>query len=45
MAFGFDESFEPNLLQVLQVTMTGFVLGIVVIAFHKVIKKYNLDSE
>jgi len=45
MAFGLDESFDSNLLQVLQVTMTGFVLGIVIIAIHKIIKKYNLDSE
>jgi len=45
MAFGLDEGFDPDLLEVLQVTMTGFVLGIVIIAIHKIIKKYNLDSE
>jgi len=45
MAFGLDESFDRVILQVLQVAMTGFVLGIVVIAIHKIIKKYNLDSE
>jgi hypothetical protein len=45
MAFGLEESFQPDLLQVFQVTMTGFILGIVIIAIHKIIKKYNLDSE
>ena len=45
MAFGLDESFDTNILQILQVTMTGFVLGIVIVAIHKIIKKYNLDSE
>ncbi len=44
MAFGLDESFDPDLLEVLQVTMTGFILGIVIIAIHKIIKKYNLDE-
>lgn len=44
MAFGLDESFDPNVLQVLQVTMTGFILGIVIIAIHKIIKKYDLDE-
>ncbi len=44
MAFGFDESFDTNILQVLQVAMTGFVLGIVIIAIHKIIKKYDLDE-
>jgi len=44
MAFGLDESFDPDLLEVLQVTMTGFILGIVIVAIHKIIKKYNLDE-
>ncbi len=44
MAFGLEESFQPDLLEVLQVTMTGFVLGMVIIAIHKVIKKYKLDE-
>lgn len=44
MAFGFEDTFQPDLLEVLQVTMTGFILGIVIIAIHKIIKKYNLDE-
>lgn len=44
MAFGLDESFDTNVLQILQVTMTGFILGIVIVAIHKIIKKYNLDE-
>ena len=44
MAFGIEESFAIDLLEVMQVTMTGFILGIVLIAIHKIIKKYELDS-
>lgn len=44
MAFGLEDSFQPDLLEVLQVTMTGFVLGMVIIAIHKIIKKYKLDE-
>jgi len=45
MAFGLEESFARDLLQVMQITMTGFILGIVIVAIHKIIKKYNLDSD
>ena len=44
MAFGIEESFALDLLEVMQVTMTGFILGIVLVAIHKIIKKYELDS-
>jgi len=44
MAFGLEESFAIDLLEVMQVTMTGLILGIVVVAIHKIIKKYELDS-
>jgi len=45
MAFGLEELFDPDLLRALQVGVSAFVLGTVLIAIHKVIKKYNLDSE
>ena len=44
MAFGFEESFNPDLLRILQVCVTGFTLGIIVVAIHKTIKKYKLDD-
>jgi len=44
MAFGLEESFARDLLQIMQITMTGFILGMVIIAIHKVIKKYDLDD-
>jgi hypothetical protein len=45
MAFGLEEAFQPDLLRALQVTVSAFSLGIVLIAIHKTIKKFNLDSE
>ncbi len=45
MAFGIEDTFQADLLRALQVVVSSFALGIVLIAIHKVIKKYNLDSE
>ena len=44
MAFGIEESFNPDLLRILQVCVTGFALGMIIVAIHKTIKKYNLDD-
>jgi len=44
MAFGLEDSFQRGLLEILQLTMTGFILGVVIIAIHKIIKKYDLDE-
>jgi len=45
MAFGLESLFQADLLRALQVSVSAFILGIVLLAFHKTIKKYNLDSE
>jgi len=45
MAFGLEALFEADLLRALQVSVSAFSLGIVLIAIHKTIKKYNLDSD
>lgn len=53
MAFGLEDNvlqvlkgiIDPDLLRALQVGVSAFILGTVLIAFHKVIKKYNLDDE
>jgi len=45
MAFGLEDLFAPDLLRVLQVGTSAFILAVVLIAVHKTIKKYNLDSE
>ncbi len=53
MAFGLEDNvlqvlkgiIDPDLLRALQVGVSAFILGTVLIAFHKIIKKYNLDSK
>lgn len=45
MAFGIEDLFAPDLLRALQVGVSAFILGTVLIAFHKIIKKYNLESK
>jgi len=53
MAFGLEDIvlqvlkdlIDPDLLRALQVGTSAFILAVVLIAVHKTIKKYNLDSE
>lgn len=42
MAFGFEEAFEPTTLRALQVIVSATVLGIFLIAFHKIVTKLDL---
>jgi len=53
LAFGLEDIvlqvlkdiIDPDLLRALQVATSAFILAIVLVAVHKTIKKYNLDSE
>ena len=39
MAFGIEDTFDPNLLRALQASTAGFVCVMIMIMFHKISKK------
>lgn len=42
MAFGIENNIDPSLLRALQVFVSATVLGVFLLAFHKLVTKLDL---